>query len=104
MALLRNLCVNLRDFLSGLLEYASAQSLDLNRGIHAPRPRGQLESCPIPLSCGIVLDLAENSSFMNWKLKLVSFRVSGWTLARNQGVEPKESLREVPLYSPPLQP
>jgi hypothetical protein len=40
MALFRNLCVNLRDFLCGVLEYASAQFLDF-------------------------IDLAENSSFMD---------------------------------------
>jgi hypothetical protein len=43
MVLLRNLSVNLRNFLCGVLAYASAQFLDF-------------------------LDLAENSSFMNWKL------------------------------------
>jgi hypothetical protein len=40
MALLRNLCVNLQDFLCDVLQYASAQSLDF-------------------------LDLAQNCSFMN---------------------------------------
>jgi hypothetical protein len=56
MALLRNLCVNLQDFLCDVLQYASAQSLDF-------------------------LDLAQNCSFMNWKLELASSGVSGWTLA-----------------------
>jgi hypothetical protein len=46
MALFRNLCVNLRDFLCGVPEYASAQSLDF-------------------------LDLAENRSFLNWKRPLL---------------------------------
>jgi hypothetical protein len=32
----------------------------LTRGIHAPRPCGQSDDCPIPLSCGIVLDLGQN--------------------------------------------
>ena len=55
MALLRNLCVNLQDFLCGVLQYASAQSLGF-------------------------LDLAQNCSFMNWKLEFASSGVSGWTL------------------------
>ena len=46
MAPFRNLCVNLRDFLCGVREYASAQSLDF-------------------------LDLAENRSFLNWKQPLL---------------------------------
>ena len=54
MALLRNLCVNLQDFLCGVLQYASAQSLDF-------------------------LDLAQKCPFMNWKLELASSGVSGWT-------------------------
>jgi hypothetical protein len=45
MALLRNLCVNLQDFLCGVFQHASAQSLD-------------------------ILDLAQDCSFMNWKLEL----------------------------------
>ena len=32
----------------------------LTRGVHAPRPYGQLDSCPILLSCRIVLDLEQN--------------------------------------------
>ncbi len=47
MALFRNLCVNLRDSLCGVRQYASAQSLDF-------------------------LDLTKNCSFMNWKLQLAS--------------------------------
>jgi len=47
MAIFRNLCVNLRDRLCDVPMYASAQSLDF-------------------------LDLAENGSFLNWKLTLVS--------------------------------
>jgi len=35
----------------------------LTRGVHAPRPYGQLESCPIMLSCRIVLGLEQNWSF-----------------------------------------
>ena len=29
----------------------------LTRGVHAPRPCGQPDGCPIPLSCGIALEL-----------------------------------------------
>jgi hypothetical protein len=43
MVLFRNLGVNLQDRLCGVPKYASAQSLDF-------------------------LDLAKNSSFLNWKL------------------------------------
>jgi hypothetical protein len=57
MALFRNLFFNLRNFFYGVLDHASAQSLDF-------------------------LDLAEDCSFLNWKLKLVSSGVSGWKLAR----------------------
>ncbi len=46
MALFRNLGVNLRDRLCDVPKYASAQSLNF-------------------------LDLAKNSSFLNWKLTLV---------------------------------
>ena len=46
MALFRNLGVNLQDRLCGVPRYASAQSLEF-------------------------LDLAKNSSFLNWKLTLV---------------------------------
>ena len=46
MALFRNLGVNLQDRLCGVPTYASAQSLDF-------------------------LDLAKNSSFLDWKLTLV---------------------------------
>jgi hypothetical protein len=46
MALFRNLCVNLRDFWFGVLQRASAQSLDF-------------------------LDLAENRSVLNWKQPLL---------------------------------
>jgi hypothetical protein len=35
----------------------------LTRGVHAPRPYGQLNSCPIMLSCRIVLGLEQNWSF-----------------------------------------
>ena len=71
MALFRNLGVNLQDRLCGVPSYASAQSLDLTRGLRATPPCGQPCGCPIPLSCGIVLDLTKNSSFVNWKLTLV---------------------------------
>jgi hypothetical protein len=47
MALFRNLGINLRDRLCDVRVYASAQSLDF-------------------------LDLAQNCSFLNWKLTLVS--------------------------------
>ena len=47
MALFRNLCVNLQDFLCGVLQYSSAQYLDF-------------------------LDPGQNCSFMNWKLELAS--------------------------------
>jgi hypothetical protein len=33
----------------------------LTRGIHAPRPGGQLDSCPNLLSCRFALDLNEKS-------------------------------------------
>jgi hypothetical protein len=38
---------------------------------------------PIPLACGIVLDLAKNCSFLNWKLTLVPinpYAIYGWAL------------------------
>ena len=35
----------------------------LTRGVHAPRPYGQLGSCPILLSCRIVLGLEQNWAF-----------------------------------------
>jgi len=57
MAIFRNLRVNLRDRLCDVPMYASAQSLDF-------------------------LDLAENGSFLNWKLTLVSMikeLIYGWT-------------------------
>jgi hypothetical protein len=83
MALLRNLGVNLRDCLCDVPMYASAQPLELTRGIHAPRPCGQPDGCPIPLSCGIALDLAKKYSFLNWKLTLVPTTkrlIYGWAL------------------------
>ena len=54
MALFRNLCVNLQDFWFGVLQYASAQSLD-------------------------ILDLTKNCSFLNWKLQLRHPEFPGWT-------------------------
>jgi hypothetical protein len=71
MALFHNLGVKLQSCLCDVPRYASAQPLELTRGLRAPRPFGQPYGCPIPLSCGIVLDLAENCSFLNWKLTLV---------------------------------
>jgi hypothetical protein len=47
-------------------------------------PRNPLCLDPIPLSCGIVLDLAQNCSFLNWKLTLVPIilrLICGWALA-----------------------
>ncbi len=35
----------------------------LTRGVHAPRPYGQPDGCPIPLSCGIVLELKQKQAF-----------------------------------------
>ena len=35
----------------------------LTRGVHAPRPYGQLESCPILLSCRIALALNKIEQF-----------------------------------------
>ncbi len=83
MALFRNLCVKLRCCLCDALQYASAQPLVLTRGIHAPRPAGLPTADPIPLSCGIVLGLTKNCSFLNWKLTLVPIRFKGiyrWAL------------------------
>jgi len=75
MALCRNLYVNLRDFLCGVREVRlRAIPLFDSPAILRVRPDGQPDGCPIPLFCGIVLDLAANCSFMNWKLRLwVSF-------------------------------
>jgi hypothetical protein len=74
--------VNLRDRLCDVPTYVSAQSLELTRGIHAPRPGGQPDGCPIPLSCGIVLDLANPAmAGLNWKLVLVPIirrPIYGW--------------------------
>ncbi len=61
MVLLRNLCVNFQDFLCGVFQYASAQSLDF-------------------------LNLAQNRSFMNMKTELASSGVSVRTLANRRGV------------------
>jgi hypothetical protein len=63
-ALFRDLCVNLRDFLCGVLKYASAQSLNF-------------------------LDLAEKGPFLNWKLQLVPPEVSGWKRARENRIGSK---------------
>jgi excisionase family DNA binding protein len=56
----------------------------LTRGIHAPRPCGQLDSCPIPLSCGITVDLEPrlNIKFeFNWAGKIERFsKVSLWAI------------------------
>jgi len=35
----------------------------LTRGVHAPRPHGQLDGCPIPLSCEIALELEQKLAF-----------------------------------------
>ncbi|OEU66524.1 MAG: hypothetical protein BA867_10295 [Desulfobacterales bacterium S5133MH16] len=35
----------------------------LTRGVHAPRPCGQLDSCPILLSCRIALELEQKYAF-----------------------------------------
>jgi hypothetical protein len=35
----------------------------LIRGVHASRPDWQPDGCPIPLSCGIALDLEQNITF-----------------------------------------
>ncbi len=36
----------------------------LTRGVHAPRPCGQPDGCPIPLSCGIALELVEDPELL----------------------------------------
>jgi len=35
----------------------------LTRAVHAPRPYGQPDGCPIPLSCGIALNLNKIEHF-----------------------------------------
>jgi len=60
--LLPNVCVRLIRLrrTQNTLSIPVVKIFVLTRGIHAPRPYGQLDSCPIPLSCGIVLDLEQN--------------------------------------------
>ena len=70
MALFRNLCVNLRDFLCDVPNGHSAQSLDLTRGTKGPSPFGAACGASYSTECGIVLDLAKNASFLDWKLTL----------------------------------
>jgi hypothetical protein len=64
--------------------YASAQSLDLTRGMTAPRPKGQPVGCPISQCCEIALDLANPAAAgLDWKLTLVPIRkrlIHGWAL------------------------
>ena len=36
----------------------------LTRGVHAPCPNGQQDGCPIPLSCGIVLEPEQKFAFL----------------------------------------
>jgi len=48
----------------------------LTRGVHAPRPYGQLDSCPILLSCRIVLGLEPRLNIkygFNWASKIEHF-------------------------------
>ncbi len=67
--------------------YASAQSLDLTRGINAPRPKGQPGGCPISQCCEIALDLAKNSSFLDRKLTPVPISkglIYRWALGKSR--------------------
>jgi len=70
MVFFHNLGVKLRGCLCGVPRYASAQPFLLTRG--RPCPLALTGSAigrnPIPLSCGIVLDLVEKCRFLNWKL------------------------------------
>ena len=48
----------------------------LTRGVHAPRPYGQLDSCPILLSCRIVLVIEPRLNIkyrFNWAGKIEHF-------------------------------
>jgi len=49
---------------SSILEILNGMSVVkifvLTWGVHAPRPYGQPDGCPIPLSCGIALELEQN--------------------------------------------
>ena len=87
MALFHNLGVKLRSCLCDVPRYVSAQLLVLTRGhpsllaLTGSAPRRN----PIPLSCGIVLDLVENCLFLNWKLTPVPIYqkpIYGWALAK----------------------
>ena len=71
MALFPDLGVKLRGCLCDVPRYASAQPLVLTRG--PPNPLALAGSASrrnsIPLSCGIVLDLADPAlAGLNWKL------------------------------------
>ena len=44
----------------------------LTRGVHAPRPYGQLDSCPILLFCRIALELEQKLPFFKDLIKLSS--------------------------------
>jgi len=50
-----------------------------------PIPVGQHKCCPIPLSCGMVLDIDGIFSFLNWKHRYVRAHHEksgrGWTLS-----------------------
>jgi hypothetical protein len=65
--------------------YASAQSLDLTRGINAPRPKGQPAAVQFRNACEIALDLANPAAAgLDWKLTPVPFikkLIHGWALA-----------------------
>ncbi len=85
MALFYNLCVKLRGCLCGVLQYTSTQPLVLTRASMPFALTGPaLKRDPIPLSCGIVLDLANPAvAGLNWKLTLVPIRfksIYGWSL------------------------
>ncbi|MFO7784017.1 MAG: hypothetical protein R6V25_05235 [Desulfatiglandales bacterium] len=63
MGFFANLGVNLRGCLCGVLQYASAQSLDLTRAIHGPRPSGALTGVPFRYPAEWSLILTKNPHF-----------------------------------------
>ncbi|MGM0665593.1 MAG: hypothetical protein ACQET7_15615, partial [Thermodesulfobacteriota bacterium] len=63
MVFFANLGVNLRGCLCGVLQYASAQPLDLTRAIHGPRPSGALTGVPFRYPAEWSLILTKNPHF-----------------------------------------
>ena len=51
----------------------------LTRGVHAPRPGGQPDGCPIPLSCGIALELESRQRRETFFKGLIKFKVNGFS-------------------------